>query len=51
MSDEKEGNDEQSVISQADNQFVTFVVANELFAAPMAPVQEIIHLVLEPCWD
>jgi purine-binding chemotaxis protein CheW len=44
MSDEKEGNDEQSVISQADNQFVTFVVANELFAAPMAPVQEIIRM-------
>jgi hypothetical protein len=42
-----EGGDGMSVADaaeEASNQFVTFSVEGELFAAPMAPVQEIIRV-------
>lgn len=33
-----------SDLERDENQFVTFIVADERFAAPMAPVQEIIRV-------
>jgi purine-binding chemotaxis protein CheW len=48
MSNETDDNDhtqgETLELVKADNQFVTFEVAHELFASPMAPVQEIIRV-------
>jgi purine-binding chemotaxis protein CheW len=40
LQDDAEGDD----VAGSDNQFVTFAVAGELFAVPMAPVQEIIRM-------
>lgn len=37
-------NDDAMSIGKSDNEFVTFSVEGELFAAPMAPVQEIIRV-------
>ena len=36
--------DENVAVEEKDNQFVTFSIDGELFAAPMAPVQEIIRV-------
>jgi purine-binding chemotaxis protein CheW len=40
---DKDGDEDLAVV-KAENQFVTFEVAHELFASPMAPVQEIIRV-------
>ena len=42
--DNDNDNDEDLAQDKTDNQFVTFEVAGELFAVPMAPVQEIIRV-------
>ena len=44
MSNGTDDHDEDLAVVKADNQFVTFEVAHELFASPMSPVQEIIRV-------
>ena len=41
---DRAGADAAGSEERSDNQFVTFSVAGEMFAVPMAPVQEIIRV-------